>query len=687
MRHLRTAPIKLLLLSAVLASLAPLALQAAPGGSQVLKLTPMTPLNLGVLQASIENSLSRRAVPADLRLKVKSSIAAQTPEVRQATAALFDADIAERIGHPEYLQPSSRYADLAARFGNLGNLVLVPHLDTVFPASGGSPDCLAFAMGSSFSANTEALVNSTAVPTANVGSGLLFFTVPSTAVLGSTVTVTARVKGTATASNALSFRIVALRGYRGVHGLSFPNFSATTIPWSVYREVFGPSNVEFGDGSHRPSAQTWYDSTYKGVGNGGNCFGMSQLSLRTRKFSYEGDTHALDRVVHGAWVGSTITYGAWTLPWNNTSKEAVQSLQGLQLVDPMATYISNQRASQDNKSAWTFANNSYVSEHRPVQNTLYGHAVVTYTPETNGGNRLFDFYDNNHPYSETETGATNPDQGVTNWSTGGFSYHSYTNTRCYALSGLMGAPTLPAGVGGDHAAEGSSDGVVRFEVPRVEGLLINDETGRGGPDGTGVPGLSEVIPEMGLGPIPASFPRIFLLNKSAGRTINFTVPGRTGQLRQLACYSHGGIILVGVNGGQTRASFSRLDQLNPQVELLDPRGAGLQQIHFVAPISRDEERELICDRFTGLGALSLGVSLNQTRGSVEIANPAGGQSVGFNLLLRQALPRAPKQLPAGAQTAAPGQLHTVGLVNWSVLQGAQLTIQRLALPAGRLRLR
>jgi len=200
-------------------------------------------------------------------------------------------------------------------------------------------------------------------------------------------------------SSSLPLRIVAPRGYRGVHGLSFANFGDPNIGWNVYSACFGQSNVEFSDGSHRPSAQSWYDSTYKTVGAGGNCFGMSQLALRLREFTHLNNSHALDRVMHGSWVGSTVTWGAWTLPWNTQSQEAVESLQGTQLVEPMATHIGYQRANQDNKTAWTYADNMLDTQSRPVQNTLYGHAVVTFDTEIDGSSRKFCFYDNNHPYT------------------------------------------------------------------------------------------------------------------------------------------------------------------------------------------------------------------------------------------------------------------------------------------------
>jgi hypothetical protein len=53
------------------------------------------------------------------------------------------------------------------------------------------------------------------------------------------------------------------------------------MPWENFRHYFGADEVEDGASHHLPAAQAWYDSVYRGVGGGGNCFGMTLRAIRT----------------------------------------------------------------------------------------------------------------------------------------------------------------------------------------------------------------------------------------------------------------------------------------------------------------------------------------------------------------------------------------------------------------------
>jgi len=672
------------------AVLVALPVEAAPPRLQARKdVSAKVRLDARALRQRLDAALKASPLPKESREKLAAGYEKLPREVQEVATAVLDPGTAEILGRPELVLKRDWVKEHLVRIdpGRIG-VLFRPWVDEVGPAGGGVAGEIGVAVGGNYTTDCEARLNGTAAPDSYYWSNnILLFRIPDAAAAGSSYNVSVHNSLKNQTSSSLPLRIVAPRGYRGVHGLSFANFGDPNIGWNVYSACLGQSNVELSDGSHRPSAQSWYDSTYKTVGAGGNCFGMSQLALRLREFTHLNNSHALDRVMHGSWVGSTVTWGAWTLPWNTQSQEAVESLQGTQLVEPMATHIGYQRANQDNKTAWTYADNMLDTQSRPVQNTLYGHAVVTFDTEIDGSSRKFCFYDNNHPYTETEVGGPDLDHGVTNWTTGSFSYGGYTRTRCYDPHELTGQPLLPAGVGPDSSAEGSAgERLVRFEVPRVQGLVITDEAGRGGPDGTGVPGLTELVPDMGLQPVPDTFPRIFLLQGAGGRTLKFSVPNDGRQTRQLACFSRGGVLQLEVNGASISAHFSQLDQPSAQVTLPDPAGSGLQRINITAPVGRDEERQLRGDSFQRLGATPLGVSLSADRGALELLNAQGAQPIEVRIELQRFRPGGNDARPAVQQTLTPGQLQRVGPQNWGAL-GGQLRLEQINLPANRLRVR
>ena len=443
MPHLLKRSVALLL---VLVCATGLAL-AAPRNPSLLR--PTAQLSAQALKLNLANALQTYKLAPAARERLTATYGQLPLDVQQTAAAMLDPKLADALGLPGVAFPRAKAQAVLERVDiSLVRALLKVRLTEVAPASGGTPGDVAAAVGDNFTNDCIVQINGAAAPnTYYWANTLILFRIPDTATLGSTVNITVHKPSASETSAVRTLKIVAERGYRGVHGLSFPNFGDPNISWSVYRSCFGQSNVEFADGTHRPSAQTWYDSTYKTIGQNGNCYGMSQLSLRLREFTHYGNTSALSNVMHADWVGSNVTWGAWTLAWNTTSMEAVESLQGQQAVEPMATHIATQRANQDNKTAWDYARNMLNTQGRPVQNTLYGHAVVTFATEVDGTSHKFCFYDNNNPYTETDTDAPDPDHGVTNWNTGSFSYYTYWRTRCYDPHQLTGQPLLPAGVG------------------------------------------------------------------------------------------------------------------------------------------------------------------------------------------------------------------------------------------------
>ncbi len=240
-----------------------------------------------------------------------------------------------------------------------------------------------------------------------------------------------------------------------------------------------------------------------------------------------------------------------------------------------------------------------------VQESLYGHAVVTYWTTSSGATRAFMFYDNNVPYTETETGGPDKSLGTLNSGTGSFSAAGYSHIATYHVSGLLGPPQLPAGVGG--AGDNAADSAM-IETPRDGTLTITDEAGarRGGR--VGVPGLSEIIVEGGPGPTPASYPRLLVLQGVAGkRSLNINFVGQEGQGRVEIAYFGRGVVLQATAGGQQlQASLSGLGNPDVQIRFANPQAAMVSQVRMIGVLGAQEERVITLGQFAGLGAGATG---------------------------------------------------------------------------------
>ncbi len=634
-------------------------------------------LSAQVLHTNLDRALQLRRVPNSAQiLGVTEKLPA---DVRQSAVALFDQNTAMAIGQPDLFASGKYLTEISsAVLKAIYAAMATPVLDSLTPAGGGHPNEWAAALGSFFNTNDKVMFNGTEAPTVCMSGGLLFFTVPASAALGSTYPVYVRNTLAGKNSATLNFKIVAPRGYRGVYGLGFFNFSDATIPWEVYRHCFGASTVEFPNGTHRPSANAWYNSAYKGCGSSGNCFGMALLSLRTRLWYLGTDTHALDTVIYGSWIKTQGAWAPWALPAGTQMHQSVQELMAYQLCAPISTYTAGQKSAQNNNQAWTTADTAIHTEGQMVQESLYGHAVVTYWTTSSGATRTFMFYDNNVPYTETETGGPDKSLGTLNSGTGSFSYAGYTHIATYHVSGLLGPPQLPAGVGG--AGDNAADSAM-IETPRDGTLTITDEAGRGGANGVGVPGLSEIIVEGGLGPMPASYPRLFVLQGVAGRSLNINFVGQGARQREIAYFGRGVVLQATAGGQQLQASLSGLGNPDVQIRFANPQAAMVSQVRMIGVLGAQEERVITLDQFAGLGAGATGFGLTADRGAAAIS-VASGVPLRLRLQLETQRATGVSRSTPSLQTADVGRLTRFAPQTWGNLQGGAINRGIINLPGG-----
>lgn len=634
-------------------------------------------LSSQALQLNLSRALELRRVPQ--RAKVLAAANKLPVEHRQILTAMFDPNTALAIGQPELTVHGKYLIKISsALLQAILEALTTPALDTLNPQGGGSPAQMGVAVGSNFNGNCKVVFNGTEVPTLCVSGGVLDFMAPATATAGTTVPVLVRNTASGHTSSTINWKIVAPRGYRGVYGLGFANFTDTAIPWDVFKHCFGAATVEFAGGAHRPSADAWYNSTYKACGTYGNCFGMALLSLRIRAWLLAADTHALDTVIYGDWIKTNMPWAPWALPGNTQMKQSVQECMAYQLCKPISDYCTGQKSAQNNKQAWDVATTAIDVEWQTVQESLYGHAVVTYDTTVSGTTRTFDFYDNNVPYTETETGGPNKSLGNVNWTNGAFSYGGYSKIATYHLSGLMGPPQLPPGVGGpgDSAADHA-----RFEVPRDGALTITDEQGRGGADGQGVPGLFEIVVEGGLGAMPPTFPRIFILQNPGGRSLNFSFQGQGTRQRTLTYFGRGVVLQATCGGAQVQASFSALGNADAQIRFANPQQAAVSQVRLIGVIGTQEERMLNFDQLSGLGGAALGFGFSLDRSGGAVSN-AGTGPVNLRLQIEDDAPADKGLMPPAMHTIAAGRLTRLAPMNWGNLRNTRINRGLENLPGG-----
>lgn len=563
----------------------------------------LRPLPRGVLLRPIaltdafRNVLAQRKVPAEKQANAMKQFQALDPGLQHTLLLAMDDKYAVAHGLPVRANQYWRFKDLAR--------LLVPRIDGFFPAHGNAPSEWVIVIGSRLQSGQTIVWDGTEQSTIFYGPDTDFFPnslcvrVPAGTPLASDHSVKVRQSATLE-SNTATYRCVATRGYRGAYGWQFANFSAATIGWHLYRDFFGAAAVEYSGGTHRPAAQAWYDSAYKGVGGGGNCYGMSNSSLRLRVSNMT--------TYHQAWFPAHPQDFCWLYPWQTETKESVQEDQGGQLSAEMAATINDYWNNQDHKEAWDRIN-GLVAEtiNRPVicfWGPNWGHAVVGYDTEISGAQHRIRMYDNNEPYAENETSSPHRSISYVDWNNSSFHANSYASANkmiCLSYNECMRAPHLPTAAGGPGA---STTGTVVAVVEGGQVQQVEDENGRRFYAANGavntdpnsrIPNAMRFIPTT-MGEQPYVGPAIFIFNNSANKSLTFTVGG-AGQ-KTLSLFQPGNVFRANFTGqGQVRLN----NILAPTRSLEIPNPPGLQPSEITIIAQRP-----VAERVLDLQNLALG---------------------------------------------------------------------------------
>lgn len=545
-----------------------------------------------------EQLLKQHQVPPAKQQAAVQQFSTLDPDFQRALLVAMDEKGALGNNVPTTLVPAYRYR-IQREWLN-PHLALRPTITMIWPTSGGNPNEFSIVFGARITADIRVLWDGVEQPTSYCGPEVEFFPntvgfrVPAGTPLGTNHTVKLRNIVSNAESNDFTYRVVAPRGYRGIYGWQFSNFGDPLIPWAMYRDFFGASAVEYSGGTHRPAAQAWYDSAYKGVGNGGNCYGMSNSSLRLRNGNMT--------TYHQSWFTTNPQDYTWLYPWCTQTKQTVQEDQGGQLSAEMAATINDYWNHQDHKTAWTRINN-LVSEatNRPVIGFWYvghwGHAVVGYKTSISGSQRRIIWYDNNEPYSETESGGTDKSWAYVDWNNNSFHANSYATANkmvCLSYAECMRPPHLPTEAGGPGA---STTGTVVAVVEGGQVEQIQDENGR---RFYAAPGVENTDPNTRLPEamryLPAQAagqeyqgPAIFIFNRANNKSLTFTVAG--GGQKSLSFFQPGNVFVTDF-AGQGQLRFGRL--LTPQRTLELPNPAALQpsQVRLIHVLAADRVLEL-----------------------------------------------------------------------------------------------
>jgi len=502
------------------------------------------------------------------------------------------------------------------------------------------------------------------------------FRLPATATNKGGTTPVA-IKNPTVTGPTVAMPIVAPRGYRGLHGWQFANAGHPTIPWAVFRNYFGASNVEFADGTPRPSAQSWYNSSYKGVGGGGNCYGMSLTSLRKKHGNMAG-------LLHEAWWAANPRTFVWDYTSNRNNDQVwqtIQEMQGSQLAEPQHTILWSRIGAQNPNGSWLSAQTitAQAAPHGCVMaiTGAGGHATVPYRTGPDGPTRQIIHYDNNTPYSTMESGG--PDRSIANVnrSANTFSYGGYNKVAIFDLPELLVAPSLPSGVGASMGAAAQSAYLVVQKPARV--TQITDERGNtfyvGNQENTGanrIPGAFYTPPIMG-GPVPDSYPHTWLFTNASGKTLTFEVAGAP-QGTEVHFIQKGVVTTMTARGASLRFSATGVNTPAHRLSIANPGAARIEQLRVIAAPNQSEERTF---EIRNIGAdldQALEIGLSADRSELQILNRSG-RAAALQVTLRADAANSHSTTRALAVNLAANQAGGLKPAAWRALNTQTLDLE------------
>ena len=648
----------------------------AVAGAQRGVLRPKAPLRVAsplTLTKDFQTILKAQKVPADKQSAALTKFRSLPPSLQQDLLGAMDEKAAIRIGTPVELLPKYKHAKLIRI---RPELLLLRRISGFFPEDG-SPGNWAVAFGTPWSNDCQVVFDGTPLDTTYLNFDVDFFpnslafTVPAGATKATDHNVKVIWPGTTNETGVKQYRIVAPRGYRGFWGWKFANFSDPTIPWACYRDFFGADAVEYPGGAHRPAAQAWYDSTYKGVGGGGNCYGMSVSSLRERDDDIGG--------LHSAWFAANIEDYVWPYGWCTQTKETVQEYQGGQASAEVWALINHYYNHQSHQDAWNRIQSlCSTTTNRPVMGFWWpgggGHAVVPYKTEVAGDAHRVIVYDNNHPYAEGESGSVDPDVATIGWAADSFSYVGANKMICLSYDECtqpQHLPTEATGGGMGMIAAVFEQGARVGQIQDAQGRRFFNANGSINENpATRIPDSMKFVPFMGR-ELPAGYPEIFIFNNSTGKELTFEVGGQ-GQ-KMCRVFMPGDVFEVAFNGTGPLKFLNILTNTRA-LEIPAPDALQPTSIRSIKAVANERTYQLQNLRNLGPASLLIRPTPNGNSLNVESQGP-----VQFDLRTASFGAGQVQQGLFNNIAVAPNELATVAPANWNALGTTQLNLQILNL--------
>lgn len=484
------------------------------------------PINI---QASFTAVVQKQNWPAAKKQEVMAAFNKLPEGMQQAVTASLDPAVAVTL----QVSPVTKRTAVVRR---PGVTLRLPNIGHLWPASGdGCPSGYVLVYGLGINSNCQVWFNSVARTTHYMPWGADFgeclgFEIPAATAIARDYDLYVKDNAANRSSNHINYRVVASRSWRGNHGWKFANFSEAVIPWEVFRHYFGPDEVEDAVGNHLPAAQAWYDSVYKGVGSGGNCFGMTTRAERTLFWNID--------CLYEPWWTTNRQSRAWDYNWVEPQvRRTINEGQASQLE---ASIMANKLWLLDNQNhnqAWERCRDligRLATPDNPVLSIYgpgWGHCVWPYRTEEVGSTRRIIIYDNNVPYQENEP--SDPTTVVSiNKTTGTVTWNGATRIICRSYADCTPAdPHLPTEATDGEAALMNT--IVVDKPARVS--QIRDENGRtfyadGRIDdnpSTRIPKSMLFIPDTGTSPA-ADFPAVYVFGGARNKSLDVTLTAVRG---------------------------------------------------------------------------------------------------------------------------------------------------------------
>ena len=545
--------------------------------------------------------------------------------------------------------------------------------------------------GNALSADSQVYFdNQLMTSTVDIPNNKATFTIPTDKGTGYGYSVRIRNAKLAATSNDVSCDYLAVPGYRGVNGFKFYNEKESEISWDIYRDFFGQVNVEKQveeividahnvsvgvktSWEHRPSAQLYYDLTYKTAAEDGCCFGMSMRSIRIRLRDWQG-------IRSGWWADArnqkSKVYDYGHFDTNNyvtglkaQSQEIIDSImedQGSQVCSQNLALFAERLLNQDHNAAYDFISGrlgpaTTDPRQQPIlcidKDSKKGHAIVAYRVKGGEPRKIY-LYDNNKPYVNSAEDSDKSIAEISRTGTGPtrvtdkFSYSYSSNPTAdsdvadhmtaYTFDELQqNSPLLPTDVIGNIVNQIFGSAATQQLVKQCTVVVVEQPTGMkqitdeaghlffaagqiNTNTATRIPNGVR-LPSFGGAKGASTRPAIYIFNRSEGKSLTFDIdqatPGR------VAIFSPGAATCVTLK----RGTFKLDKILKPEQSLMLPNPATVEALQAVQLIAIQQDKTERSYTLSNIQAARAGVlQFRMENNKLKVQSDADAQ-VQFNM--------------------------------------------------------